>query len=203
MNTRTALTAFIGLILTVATVGISDAENRHDSHASKYRGEETRAIKSLSEADVAELLDGGGWGLAKAAELNGLPGPSHLLDMKDELGLDNGQIEKIERLFVRMREDARSLGKQMIDLETELETGFRDRNIDEKTLRTVLERVAEVRSALRFAHLSAHLQTPAILSASQIDRYNQLRGYGAGKDPCANAPAGHDETMWRKHNGCE
>jgi len=48
----------------------------HD-HVSKYAGEENRAIKSLSESDIEELLSGSGWGLAKAAELNGVPGPAH------------------------------------------------------------------------------------------------------------------------------
>ncbi|MBL4876875.1 MAG: hypothetical protein JKY10_10340, partial [Cohaesibacteraceae bacterium] len=57
-------------------------------HGSHYAGEENRAIKSLSNADIAELKRGGGWGLAKAAELNGVPGPSHLLKMKNQVGLD-------------------------------------------------------------------------------------------------------------------
>ena len=38
--------------------------------ASPYAGQETRTVKSFSPEDIAELRRGGGWGLAKAAELN-------------------------------------------------------------------------------------------------------------------------------------
>lgn len=42
------------------------AAGGHGGHKSKYAGQVTRAIKSLSEDDIAELRRGGGWGLAKA-----------------------------------------------------------------------------------------------------------------------------------------
>jgi hypothetical protein len=40
-----------------------------------YAGMQNRAIKSLSDNDINELRRGGGWGLALAAELNGMPAP--------------------------------------------------------------------------------------------------------------------------------
>jgi hypothetical protein len=49
---------------------------------------QSRAIKSLSDNDINELRRGGGWGLALAAELNGMPGPAHLLELKDKIPLD-------------------------------------------------------------------------------------------------------------------
>ena len=50
------------------------AESHHGHHqASPYAGEQTRDINALSQEDVDELLRGGGWGLAKAAEMNGMP----------------------------------------------------------------------------------------------------------------------------------
>lgn len=48
-----------------------------------YAGEKTRLIKTLSEQDLEEIARGGGWGLARAAELNGVPGPTHLLELAD------------------------------------------------------------------------------------------------------------------------
>mgnify|MGYP006921603371 CR=1 FL=1 len=39
------------------------------THVSPYAGQQQRSIKSLSSEDIAELRRGGGWGLAKAAEL--------------------------------------------------------------------------------------------------------------------------------------
>jgi hypothetical protein len=48
-----------------------------------YAWEQTRAIKALSDEDIAALRQGEGMGMgmgmAKAAELNGYPGPVHVL----------------------------------------------------------------------------------------------------------------------------
>ena len=76
------------------------------SYRSKYVGQELREIKSLSKEDIKELRAGKGWGLAKAAELNGVPGPIHLLEMKHEIKLTKAQIEKIEKLYNKMKERA-------------------------------------------------------------------------------------------------
>jgi len=56
--------------------------------ASPYAGEERRQIASLSKNDLAELRSGHGWGLALPAELNGVPGPTHLLEMSKCLSED-------------------------------------------------------------------------------------------------------------------
>ena len=61
--------------------------------------------------------------------------------------------------------------------------------------------IGETRAALRYVHLSAHLEMKKILTTDQINQYNHLRGY-ASDDPCANVPDGHDPDMWRKHNNC-
>lgn len=56
-----------------------------------YAGLETRQIKALSGEPVAELRAGEGMGLALAAELNGYPGPRHVLDLANQLGLTDEQ----------------------------------------------------------------------------------------------------------------
>jgi hypothetical protein len=61
------------------------------SSPSPYAGQETRALKTLSDEDIAALLKGEGMGMAKAAELNGYPGPRHVLDLAQELGLTDSQ----------------------------------------------------------------------------------------------------------------
>ncbi|NNK57542.1 MAG: hypothetical protein HKP44_09545 [Desulfofustis sp.] len=189
------------LLVTVLLLPLSANAASHDSHRSEYAGEEHREIKSLSEADIDELRDGGGWGLALAAELNGVPGPVHLLEMKKEIRLSPEQIGQIEALFEQMRGQAIELGTTLIDLERELNSQFAEGTINEKLLRDLLEQIAQVRTQLRFVHLSTHLKTPDILTTEQIARYNELRGYSSD-DPCTNIPAGHDPEMWKKHNNC-
>ena len=60
---------------------------RADNQPAPYAGQQARSIKSLSAEDVAALLKGEGMGMAKAAELNGYPGPVHVLTLADELRL--------------------------------------------------------------------------------------------------------------------
>ena len=79
--------AIVPLSLLVSGLPAVADEGAHGRHgapalASPYAGQESRRIKSLSEQDIAELRAGRGWGLAKAAELNGMPGPAHLLELR-------------------------------------------------------------------------------------------------------------------------
>jgi len=180
----------------------AQAAGDNHAHKSKYAGQEKRVIKSLSPDDIAELKRGGGWGLAKAAELNGVPGPAHLLELKDEIPLDAGQVTAITALRNAMKAQAMAQGEKLIALEQKLEHLFKSRTITDATLRTSLAAIADARRELRYTHLATHLKTPEILSEQQIKKYNELRGYGAS-DPCANPPKGHDAEMWRKHNGCK
>jgi hypothetical protein len=52
-----------------------------------YAGQQTRAVKALSDDEIAALRKGEGMGMAKAAELNGYPGPAHVLQLAGPLGL--------------------------------------------------------------------------------------------------------------------
>ena len=172
-----------------------------ETYTSKYVGEENRKIKSLSPNDVEELKKGGGWGLAKAAELNGLPGPAHILEMEDKIYLTDKQKKKIQKIYNEMKGEAIALGKQLIRLEMGLNRGFSNRNINQELLENYVREIEKVRAKLRIVHLSTHLQTPNILTNKQIILYNKLRGYS--KDPCQNIPEGHNAEMWKKHNGCK
>jgi Spy/CpxP family protein refolding chaperone len=140
--------------------------------------------------------------LAKAAELNGLPGPKHILEMKKEINLTNAQESKITKIYREMNKNAVELGRQLIEYEEELNRRFAERDIDESSLDELLTRISDIHKSLRYEHLSAHLKTPSILSDDQIEQYNRLRGYSAD-DPCVNIPEGHDPIMWRRHNNCD
>ncbi len=204
-NLIPVLAAFLlalALALALAPAPAAAQQHQGGKHTSKYAGQESRAIKGLSPDDIAELRRGGGWGLAKAAELNGMPGPVHLLEMKSEVGLDSAQLAAIQALYDNMKALAMAQGERLIALELALEKHFQQRTIDDTVLRASLAKIAEARRELRYIHLATHLKTPNILTPHQIKKYNSLRGYGTA-DPCANVPKGHDAKMWRKHNGCD
>jgi hypothetical protein len=147
------------------------------------------------------LKNGKGWGLAKAAELNGLPGPAHLLEMKEEIHLSAKQIRLIEDLYIKMKKDAIPLGLELIELERELNNHFSNRTMTDELLGILLERIAQIQKKLRYVHLSTHLETPNILTPEQIALYNKLRGYSSD-DPCENIPKGHDPEIWKRHHNC-
>ena len=161
--------------LTIAIVLLLNVEPT----TSPYRGEETRAIKSLAPEQIDQLLNGRGMGLAKAAELNSYPGPMHVLALKEELGLSPEQMAKVQGVFDSMKRNAIDLGKQIVEAEAALDAAFAKRAIDADQLRTRLRKLGELQADLRNAHLVAHLQTRQILSDRQVAKYDELRGYGA------------------------
>ena len=173
-----------------------------DTPATPYAGLEQRDIKSLSEQDLIELRNGSGWGLALAAELNGMPGPLHLLELKEQLGLTPDQVQAIEVIYEQMQAEAIQAGEQFIEAEAAIEAGFREQQLSEQTLQELIMASAQARAQLRYVHLSRHLQTPPLLTAEQIARYNTLRGYGS-QNPCDAVPEGHNPEMWRRHNQCD
>jgi hypothetical protein len=162
---------------------------------------QSRTIKSLSESDVKELRRGGGWGLAMAAELNGMPGPAHLLELKDQIPLTPDQVGKTQALFDDMRKAAIPAGERLIAAEAALEAAFADGAVNEASLRRLLIEAESARTELRFIHLSQHYKTVQFLKPEQIKKYNILRGYA--DDPCKNIPAGHNPEMYRRHMGCK
>ncbi len=191
MNAKFVLSAL--LIITVSSAAAS--------FTSEYAGEQNRKIKGLSQDDIKELQLGKGWGLAKPAELNGMPGPVHLLEMSEKIHLSEEQHSKISALYSDMKSAAIPLGKELIELEIALDTAFSEKTITIDSLSELIENIEKVRAKLRMVHLSTHLKTPDILSAHQVALYNELRGYS--QNPCANIPEGHSAKMWKKHNGCE
>ncbi|MDH3528082.1 MAG: hypothetical protein OEQ28_00830 [Acidobacteriota bacterium] len=168
---------------------------------SDYAGQQSREIKTLSESDIEQLQKGEGWGLAKAAELNGFPGPAHVIELKEKMDLSDQQLTRLKRIYEEMRKEAIPLGVKLIDLEKELNVEFSNKRITEKGLKRRLDSISVVTANLRFVHLAAHLKTSRILSVEQISRYNELRGYGSN-DPCESVPDGHNPELWKKHNNC-
>lgn len=173
---------------------------RHAAH-SPYAGMQAREIKSLSPADIEELRRGGGWGLALPAELNGVPGPAHLLELKDDIPLRPQQVERVQGLYDSMRSEAIPSGERLIAAEAAIERAFASGEVDDASLRALLAEAEAARAALRFIHLSRHLRTVELLDNRQITRYKVLRGYA--DDPCTDIPEGHDPDRYRRHMGCD
>ena len=183
----------IPIVLALVPLFAAPSDQAAGTRPSPYAGQETRAVKSLSPEDIAELKRGGGWGLAKAAELNGLPGPLHLLELKDQIPLTPEQVEAVTSIYERMRAAAIAEGERFLDAEQVLEDAFRASTVTEETLQAMLAEIGRSRARLRFIHLSAHLGTPELLTEAQIARYAALRGYQAHRGGAAHGDHGQDK----------
>ncbi|PWS39119.1 hypothetical protein DFH01_07730 [Falsiroseomonas bella] len=144
-----------------------------------YAGLQGRAIKSLSEEQVADLLAGRGMGLALAAELNGYPGPAHVLEHAEALGLTPAQRATAEALHARMAEEARILGARIVALEQELDALFAGGAADTGRLAALTAEIGALNGRLREVHLATHIGMREALDATQRAAYARLRGYAA------------------------
>jgi hypothetical protein len=154
-----------------------------DNPATPYAGQQARAMKALSDDDITALRNGEGVGMAKAAELNGYPGPAHVLQLSTQLGLSDAQRTAVQAIFDRMSAAAKSLGAELIGQEQTLDQLFAKRDIMPDHLVASTTAIAELHGRLRATHLAAHLDTRAVLNPDQIARYQQLRGYGQRHPP--------------------
>ena len=145
-----------------------------------YAGMQSRQIKALSDQDISDLKSARGMGLALAAELNGYPGPRHVLEFAEQLDLTPQQKGEVSRLFDRMKGEAIPLGEQLISQEAHLDRLFVERSITEETLGTATAEIGKTQAELRKTHLKYHLTTVALLTSAQMRRYAELRGYDSG-----------------------
>jgi len=148
-----------------------------------YAGQQERSSKSLSDDDIAALRKGEGMGMAKAAELNGYPGPAHVLTLATQLGLTDEQKQAVTGIFERMSAAAKPLGGDLIAREQELDQLFAKGEITPERLSSETAAIGELQGRLRAVHLAAHLETRALLNPDQTAHYQQLRGYSDPQAP--------------------
>ncbi len=146
---------------------------------SPYAGQQERPIKSLSAAETAGLLAGEGMGLAKAAELNGYPGPSHVLELAAPLRLTPRQQEDTRRLMAEHKAAARRIGAEIVQRERDLDALFAGRSANEAEVARLTAEIGALQARLRAEHLQTHLRQTALLDAAQVAQYAKERGYAA------------------------
>ena len=158
-------------------------------HTGGYAGFAQREIKALSPEQTQDLREGRGMGMSLPAELNGSPGPLHVLQLRGQLAVTPEQAAQIERIRDDMASIAKRLGASIIQAETELDASFRSGAADETSVQTLTARIGTLNGELRAAHLTAHLKTRRLLSDTQVAAYNAERGYG--KAGITDAHTGH------------
>jgi len=129
-------------------------------------------------------------GLAKTAELNGHPGPTHALELAAQRGLTPEQEIKTEVPSKKMQTRATRLGNQLVEEEHALDRLFESRTVNSESFGQSSARIGRLQGKVRQAHLDAHVERTGLLTAAQIEKYNRLRGYGEARE---------QETHGRRH----
>jgi Spy/CpxP family protein refolding chaperone len=158
-----------------------------------YAGWQARAIKALSAEQIDDLRNGRGMGLALPAELNGHPGPRHVLDLADQLELTAAQQAEARELFDAMQAQAIVLGEQVLAAEAGLDRLFATGTPSDAEILAAAIEVGRLQGVLRAHHLRYHLAMREVLSSHQVMRYQQLRGYSA------DGPRGHGDHGEMRH----
>lgn len=146
-------------------------------------------------SDRDALLNGDGAGMALYAELNGYPGPKHVLELEKQLALTPDQKRQVREIYEEMETRARSLGRMIVKVEEELHTAFSSGMIGVESVEDDAEQAGKLRGILRGVHLAAHLKTKDILTADQLKTYVRLRGELREKK---TGGSGHGETEHRR-----
>lgn len=178
------------LALAAGTAGAQHAGHAghadHSMHAqprpgpaapSPYAGLQSREIKALSPEDTRMLLEGHGMRLALPAELNGYPGPSHVLELAEHLQLGASQREGTQALMDAHKAAARALGARVVEAERALDRAFAGGQASADDVARLTREAGQLQAELRAEHLRTHLAQRALLTPHQVAQYQRLRGY--------------------------
>src|SRR5687767_11924727 len=141
------------LLVVLAVLGVVGAgsltaaqeDHGHDEtpvatpYADRY--DPSASLRSLTAEEIAQIERGEGAGFALPAELNGVPGPRHALDLADDLGLSAEQATRVQAIYDQMQAVVIPAGRRYLDALRALEEEFRTGTLTEAELP---ERVAEV-----------------------------------------------------------
>ncbi|MEM1056039.1 MAG: Spy/CpxP family protein refolding chaperone [Bacteroidota bacterium] len=131
----------------------------------------------LSASDVNGLLAGAGMGLAKPAELHSYPGPLHVLEHAEALGLTDEQRTATEALRAEVVRRAPEVGARIVGMERHLDELFASGRATDATVDRITGHIARARGELRALHLRIHIAMRDLMTAEQIAAYDRLRGY--------------------------
>jgi hypothetical protein len=153
-----------------------------------YAGQQHSSIPGLTEAEIASYREARGMGLARPADINGYPGPLHVLEQADALALTDEQWGAVQSLYDQMRTEASTLGEEFFVQYGGLELAFRNGSITPEVLGERTGEIGRIEGALRATHLKYHLATRAILTPDQVGTYMRLRGYLNEATPMDHRP---------------
>lgn len=168
--------AVLVIVMLIVLAGCFDRANEELPRGSYPELQESE-VRGLTPEQIEGLRNGDGMGYALPAELNGYPGPKHVLEFADDLGLNESQREATEQIRADMLGKAKTTGAELVSAYESLDQEFRSQGIDADRLRNLTAEIGTLEGGLRAIHMEAHLHMMTVLTHAQILQYSQLRGY--------------------------
>jgi Spy/CpxP family protein refolding chaperone len=172
VSTRVWTVAIAVAALLSAGSSVSWGQHGH-GHEGGHQAAEACAV----EFDKV-VAEGRGFGLAFAADQNGYPGPIHVLELKDRLGLTADQESKAQALVHAMFAESKPKSARLLEAEAKLRRLFADRAANATAVQVAAAEVERARSEVRLVHLLAHLKTRELLTENQRRIYHEARWSG-------------------------
>jgi hypothetical protein len=172
-------------VLLISLVMAGPAPAQHGSHGGHQGGapvsgheEARRCIESFDRV----VADGRGFGMAFAADRHGYPGPLHVLELGDALGLSPSQASQVRALETAMLSESRPRSAALLAAERRLDALFTSGRATEADLSPLVAEVERLRGEVRLVHLRYHLKTRDLLTEQQRLVYHERRWGGRGAD---------------------
>lgn len=170
-------------VLLVSLVVASFASAQHAPHAGHQGApgvsgheEAQRCLESFDRV----VVDGRGFGMAFAADRHGYPGPLHVLELGDALGLTPSQTSQVRALESAMFAESRPRSAALLAAERRLDALFISGRATEADLASLVAEIERLRGEVRLVHLRYHLKTRDLLSERQRLVYHERRWGGGG-----------------------
>ena len=178
MTLRVWLAGTLALAASLLVTVPLDAQHAGHTHTPGAASEGHIAAQACADEFDAVVRDGRGFGLAFAADQQGYPGPLHVLELKDRLGLSPEQETRVRALLHAMFAESRPKGARLLEAEARLRALFAAGGADEARVRAATVEVERLRGEVRLVHLLAHLKTRDVLTEAQRRAYHEARWPG-------------------------
>jgi Spy/CpxP family protein refolding chaperone len=173
---ETIRTLFVtGATLTLLVVGPALGQHDHGGHGGPTPPTPHGRAEECRREFEAVIAEGRGFGMAFAADQHGYPGPLHVLELKDRLGLTPTQEAGTRALMETMFAESRPKSARLLASEARLHALFASGAAEEVAVRAAVAEVEVAQREVRLVHLLTHVRTRALLTEAQIAAYTAAR----------------------------
>ncbi len=177
-----AVTIALSFALAAGLAGVAFAQGpaHHGQHGAPGGTPHHALAETCNGAFEETIRDGRGFGLAFVADQQGYPGPLHVLELKDRLGLSRDQEAKAQALLAAMFAESRPKSARLLDAEAKLRRLFATGRPDDAAVRAAVVEVETARADVRLVHLLFHVKMRDALTDDQRRVYQEARWGGSG-----------------------